>query len=204
MLQIQAAVVARPLPPPLPLRHGYRLLSYCCRLGPASLACKRFAAAACSPELLRQMDVGELPHLPAVRSLTAFLARHGQHLQRLTLSCQDDTGEGTAAAAAAAATCLSIAGAGGQLTDLDASGCICSSDWLAVMPLLRRLALQTWLAGSDLHVSQAIGALTALSVLELGGDLNIPASTCLPRSLERLTLQSDSSDAFPHQASGMF
>ncbi len=179
-----------------------RFAAAACRLGPASLACKRFAAAACSPELLRQMDVGELPNLPAVRSLAAFLARHGRHLQRLIVCCEDGTGEGEAIAAGAVTACLMTAGAGGQMAELTAIGCIRSSDWLAAMPSLRRLHLEARPLETDLHVSPEISSLTALSSLALEGDSIIPAGTRLPASLECVTLQWDCSDSFPEQASG--
>ncbi len=197
----------RPLPPaplriPLPLRHMHHiLLSHFCRLGPVSLACKRFAAAALSPELLREMDV-ELMSLPAVRSFAAFLARHGQQLQRLKLHCDDETEEGGAAAAAAVTACLSFAGAGRQLVELRVSGRICSTEWLVAMPLLRRLELQSWDEGSRLHVSSAIRSLSALSVLQLSGNLSFPAGKRLPPSLKWLSLESDGSAALPKQASG--
>lgn len=95
------------------------------------------------------------------------------------------------------------AGAGGQLTELSASGCIPSTDWLLTMPALRRLWLYSQPYGTQLHVSPAISALTALVELELCGTLCFPARTRLPASLERLTLHSDSSDALQHQASAM-
>ncbi len=168
-----------------------------------SLACKRLAAAACSPELLREMHVVDLQNVPAVRSFTGFLAQHGRHLQRLTVRCADSTGEGELAAVAAAAACLTIAGVGGQLMELSASGCIRSSDWLAAMRSLRRLCLDSQPYGEPLHISPVISALTALSALTLEGDIIMPAGTRLPAGIESVTLQFDSLDAFPHQASGL-
>ncbi len=145
--------------------------------------------------------MGVLPSLPALRSFTGFLARHGQQLQRLAIKCNDGTAEGEFAAAADAAICLSMAGAGGQLMELSASGHICSTEWLLTMPALRRLQLQSGLNNSPLHISPAISALKALSVLELSGKLSFPAATRLPPSLERVTLHDDPSESFPHQAS---
>ncbi len=195
-----AAAAATDLVTP-PSRQPPHQLSCCCRLGPVSLACKRFAAAARSPELLREADV-VLPTLLAVRSFAVFLARHSQHLRQLMLYCQDGTEEGEVAAAAAVAACLAIAGAGAQLMELNVIGCIRSSDWLAAMPALRRLQLEAHPHDSRLHMSPAIGALAALIELELEGRLMIPAGTRLPASLERLTLRWDYSDALPEQASG--
>ena len=174
----------------------------CCRLGPVSLACKAFAAAARSPELLREVDV-VLANLPALRSFAAFLARHGQQLQRLAINCEDGTAEGEVAAAAAVTACLMAVGAGGQLAELSARGCIRSTDWLAAMPSLRQLQLEAQPHSPHLLVSPAVSALTSLSVLRLSGDLRLQAITHLPPSLEWLAVELDGSAGLPDQASGM-
>ena len=150
--------------------------------------------------MLHDLDVGVLPNLAAVQSFTAFLARHGRHLQQLKICCLDGTAEGELVAAATIAACLAVAGATGKLLGLNASGRICSSDWLVTMPSLRRLQLASKPPDSQLHVSPAISGLTALTLLS--GRVTLSASTCLPASITCATLCWDLSAAFPHQASG--
>lgn len=151
------------------------------------------------------MDVGELPNLTAVRSFTYFLKKHGQLLERLTVNCaigEDEEEEDDVSAAAAVTACLSVAGAGGQLTELSARGTIHTTEWLPAMPSLRRLELDQ-LHRSPLRICPAISALTALSSLELHGPMGFRASTRLPASIESLYLRLDSADDLPEQASAM-
>lgn len=165
------------------------LLTACCppslphRLGPAALVCTRFAAAACSPELLRDLDLGTVNGLPAVRSLTAWLGRHSQQLRRLKLSCWSE--------ADAVASCLAAAGAAGQLVELDDGSHIASTEWLGAMSSLRRLTLNAIRGvGEELPISPAISALTALESLHLVGcGVSFQPGARLPACITRIKLE---------------
>lgn len=195
-----------------------------CRLGPVSLVCRRLAAAARNPELLRELDVGELLNLAAVRSFTAFLAApnkfleeadpkpaYGQQLQRLKLSCADGTAEGKARAAAAVTACLMQAGASGQLTELSAGGCIRGTEWLPAMRSLRRLELTAKSVGTTplritpLRILPAISGLTALGSLELSWyHISFEGGARLPPSITFLVIEDDyprNAHDLPEQAS---
>jgi hypothetical protein len=104
-----------------------------------ALLSKRLAAAACSPELLRDVDVGVLDSLALLRSLTAWLARHGLHVRRL--ECNFDPVLSDSDAAVAIASCLATAGAAGQLEQLNLYSSFGSMEWLAAVRSLRRLKL---------------------------------------------------------------
>ena len=104
--------VCQPLPPTTVAAAHRRPCRQC-----LALVSKRFAAAVCSPELLREADVGLAGGRRALRSLTAWLAHHGQHVQQLCIialgeELQDSDG------VTAIASCLATAGAAGQLERL--------------------------------------------------------------------------------------
>ncbi len=161
------------------------------------LVSKRFAAAACSPELLRDVFVEEITSLPALRSLTAWLARHGQHARQLT--CQDFECDHPAWPAAVAA-CLTAASAAGQLEELAFEADIRSTEWLAALPLLQYCSVRSN-AGAELLVSPAISGLTALRSLELFGcPIVLDPDTRLPTTITKLDLI-DSNESMPPQAS---
>ena len=149
--------------------------------------CKRFAAAASSPELLRDVDVRVSAALPPL----AWLTRHCQHVRQLHLDCnRADAGD--------VAACLSAVGAAGQLTDLTlTSPPTCAVEWLAAMPSLRQLGLcvEDW--SPYLLLSQAISGLTALDSLRLGGNVRWEEGLCLPASITRLYI--GETDEMPEQ-----
>lgn len=201
---LAAAAYGRLSPTAAAAAHPLRCrLPAACRLVPVSLVCKRFAAAARSPDLLRDLDVA-VTSLAALRSFTGFLEKHGQLLERLTLICLFGEGEeqDEVSAGAAVAACLAVAGAGGQLTELSARGSIHTTEWLPAMPSLRRLVLDQ-LHRSPLRICPAISTLTALRSLELQGPMSFQASTRLPASIESLYLRLDNADDLPEQASAM-
>ena len=162
-----------------------------------ALVSKRFAAAACSPELLREVDVGVVEGLQAMRSLTAWLARYSQHVRQLCIiavgeELKDSDG------VTAIASCVATAGAAGQLEQLELEGSFGSTEWLAAVRSLRHLGI----VDSDhglLPVSPAISGLTVLNSLDLRGELQL-ADTRLPGCITRLVV-GDLSDEMPQQVS---
>ena len=78
--------------------------------------CKRFAALACSPELLQHVDT-DVMGSSAAHSPTAWLTRHRQHVHSLSFGIDEDTFEEDKSALVA---CLAAAGTAGgpeALTD---------------------------------------------------------------------------------------
>lgn len=166
----------------------------------AALVFKRFAAAACSPELLRDVIVSlHEVTLSTLHSFTAWLGRHGEHMQRLTarLLCDDVEDPDWPAALA---SCLAAAGTAGQLEQLTVAGSISSTEWLAAMRSLRICSI-TNTGEQALRVSAAISGLTALQWLELGADsVHLLPQIRLPFSISRLELSSGG-EYMPPQAS---
>ena len=126
--------------------------------------------------------------VPDAQSLTAWLARHGQHLQRLQIACSSYNPANMAAVAA----CLETAGTAGQLVELSTGIGICSTEWLAAMPSLRRLKLSAPVWSYDwgfLQISPAINGLTALEHLDLEHSaFELEAGVRLPASITRVKL----------------
>lgn len=169
-----------PLPPtpPLPL-HRLRLV----------LVCRRFAAAVCSPQLLRDVDAGQLGKVRALRAFTGWLLRHSAHVQRLNFSCYFNPCLSAVEEASTAATvyaCLEAVGRGGQLTELGI-GRPPGTGWLAAMPSLRQLAIAAE-GYARLQLSAAISGLTALSRLHLDGETSCEAGMQLPASITQVHL----------------
>ncbi len=163
---------------------------------------KRFAAAACIPELLRQVSFEYGENLAPLQSLAAWLARHGQHVRTLALwdATADDLAANAvnASVASAVTTCLTAAFAPGRLEVLEADmKLLAHTDWLAPARSLRDLTL----TGRPLHVSPAIAGLTALQSLELRGRLQYAAGFQFPTSLTRLSLAQDDLHEMPPQVS---
>ena len=154
----------------------------------AALVCKRFAAAACSPELLREVQLLVCDDVPVLWSLAAWLARHGRHVRKLCLKDEEDLDEDCGSMVSAVATCLATVGAAGQLVELEVVMCRpVHTEWLAAARSLQRLSLH----GFPLHISPAIAGLTALQSLQLKGELQFAASARLPASVTRLVLSND-------------
>lgn len=125
-----------------------------------------------------------------VHELTAWLARHGRHVRRLTLTAapEDTWDEGEACDVEEALNqCLATPGLGEQLVHLEVDG-VSSTEWLAGLPLLRQLTI-TGALRTPLHIAPTISALTALGSLQLDGDrLRCEAGLRLPACLTRLCL----------------
>ena len=156
---------------------------------------KRFAAAACSPELLQEVDADELSSVAALRSFAFWLLRHRQHVRRLACTITDQE---QLEAATATASCLTAAGAAGQLERLELYSSFGSTEWLLAMRSLRQLRLVD-IAGAVLRISPAISSLTALRLLELDGDpVKWCAGAALPTSITWLEL-ADNAAAMPEQ-----
>lgn len=183
-----AAAAAHRLPPPL---------TAACRQR-AALVCKRFAAAACTPELLRDVDASKIESLTALRSLAAWLLRHGPHVRHF--SCRFPGEDEGIELATAVTSCLVAAGAPRQLHELAVVGNIRSTEWLPAMQSLERLRLLDTEA-EPLQVSPTVSMLTALCSLELEGrPILLDAAARLPPSITRLRL-CDSGGSMPLQAS---
>ena len=161
------------------------------RLGPAALVCKRFAAAACSPELLRDLDLGQVKGPAAVHSLAAWLERHSAHLRRLKLNCCSRNADEEEPAAAAIPARLAAAV---QLVELTYRGSLPdSTEWLAALCSLRRLELNRGWSdelSQSLQIAPAINGLTALETLRLWGNFSLASGARLPTGLTRLMLSS--------------
>lgn len=82
--------------------------------------CKRFAALACSPELLQAVEADVIDSSDA-HSLTAWLTRHRQHVRRLHIGIDPEAFKEDEPAAVA---CLAVAGTAGGLAALEVQGCI--------------------------------------------------------------------------------
>jgi hypothetical protein len=172
------------------LAHALGFLDFAERLKVA-LVCRRFAAAASSPELVRHVQVENEHSIPALNSLAAWLAWHGPHVRSLQLTFSSATfyraGGGNADGLAwATATCLALAGASGQLQQLTFEALrSVHTGWLCTMRSLRRLRLQ----GNTVHLSPAVAGLTALQSLELAGSVRLAVGARLPGSITRLLLE---------------
>ncbi len=156
----------------------------------AALVCKRFAAAACSPELLREVEpqLHLLNDVAVLRSLAAWLARHGRHVRKLSILFDADFREVRESKASAFATCLATAVATGQLVELKAGMyTTVHTEWLAAARSVQRLTLQ----GFPLHIAPAISRLLALQSLQLKGEPQFAAGAQLPASISRLVLTND-------------
>ena len=162
---------------------------------------KRFAALCCSPELLREVHAGA-DSLSALRLLTAWLAQHRLHVQRLYLTCPSGRARLRLPPAeastfeAALTACLMTVGTTGQLLELSVRG-MGSAEWLAAMPSLRHLELCPY--GTALHIPPAISTLTALNSLQLGADTSFEPGVRLPLSITFLQLQHYGCDLLPEQ-----
>lgn len=170
-----------------------------------ALVSRRFAAAACSPELLREVEVWSLDTLPLLRSFLAWLLRHGHHVRRLSMDCDpEEEGEEEdeeEIAAAAIAACMPAVGAAGQLQQLElhAPG---GTAWLAAMPSLRRLQLYSWQWDAPLTISPSISALTNLESLTAeGSNTEFADSVQLPPSITHLHLSISKTADLAQQAS---
>ena len=158
---------------------------------------KRFAAAACSPHLLRQVEVEV--SLAGMASFVPWLARHGQHVW-----CLEFTPDRSAPDSERAATVKALAkhlpalGAAGQLQELQLWDWSASTGWLAAMQSLRRLTFSTWRALQPLHILAAVGQLTRLEHLHLERAVAFDASVRLPPSITRLAI-GDQSATMPAQ-----
>lgn len=138
----------------------------------------------------------EIASLPALHSLTAWLGRHGRHVRRLAYS---DGGDDDHPWLAAVARCITTAGTVGQLEQLTVDAGIRSTEWLAVMPSLRRCRIHNF-ALTELRIPPAISALTALRSLALAGEpIELDPETRLPTSITELELFQCSGEDMPQQ-----
>lgn len=170
----------------------------------AALVCKHFAAASCSPELLRDVDAGEVKGVAAVQSLAAWLLRHGGHVRQVQLSATPrDRGNSAELSAVEAAldSCLEAAAAAGQLVRLAAGSMVTSTGWLGGLPSLRELDLVSYAWSSPLCLTAAISVLTALGSLRLDGHVMVEGGLRLPPSITQLSLSDRRSPRMPEQAS---
>ena len=157
------------------------------------------------PELLREVDVGTLMGPPALRSLMAWLLRHGAHVRQLQFYAAPAMEVERSSAAATFMGCLVAAGAAGSLEELKTGGDMPSTEWLAAMRSLRRLLIVgSYAGGRPLPISPGISGLTALESLKLDSavqPISFDAGARLPASITRLSL-SDPGHQMPDQASG--
>lgn len=134
-----------------------------------------------------------------MKSLVAWLLRHGQHTRSLRLETDVahdvfDDGMGVAVVA-----CLSVAGARGQLEELSLRITPdLHTDWLLAVRSITRLCL----SGYVLQLSaEPLAGLTALQSLELCGECVFDEDARLPTSITRLAVERDATDDMPPQAS---
>jgi len=177
-----------------------------CRFQHASLVCKRFNALCLAPQLLRTVDVSPAQAaavLPRLRALAAFLAAHGQHIQRLSVDVSMASliqrGEALAFLGAGLEAC---GGAGSSLRQLDVAcwGSLPTSDWLPGLTALRHLELNAERDGLFLPASIDRLSLLEEACLE-GRPLKWGAVQRLPPSLTSLALMDMHSTELPTQAS---
>ena len=163
----------------------------------AALTCKRFAALACSPHLLREVKI-KYAFPPELHSLLAWLVRHGRHVCNLALKDVLE-GEPESTIDGALAACLGAVGAAGQLEELSLDGYKLHTEWLPALRSLRHLRLD----GYPLHISAAIGGLPALGSLELrSNDVCFAAGARLPPTITRLHVEAGNDEEMPEQVSG--
>ena len=85
--------------------------------------------------------------LQKLRSLAAWLSRHGQHVRTLRLRGRAAAGDDKDSVAVALATCVAIAGAAGQLEQLQVSSLEpLHTEWLTALRSVRHLGLATAVA----------------------------------------------------------
>ena len=159
-----------PLPSPLPLPHASlpppNAARPACRLRSVAPVSRRFAALCCSPKLLREVGTASIRCLPALHALSAWLARHGQHMRRFTFVVGQAAEEQAGSLIAATASSL--------------------ADWLPALRSLRCLSL----SGSPLAIPPAISGLTALQSLQLTSyEICFAAAARLPTAITRLVVE---------------
>lgn len=133
-----------------------------------------------------------------LQSLAAWLARHSQHVRKLSFSIRvaDDDEMSVWGPAAA---CIDAVAATGQLEELNLDSMPVSTDSFALAALsslLRRLSL-----ARSVGLTPAISALTALESLILTGDTDCPADVRLPSSITRLIVERDGDGDVTERAS---
>ena len=182
--------------PPIADTHRPAFLRTCRQT--TALVSKRFAALACSPELLRQLNV-RVRGLDGLASFLAFVSRHGGHVQQLKFSAVRKPAEATSATAAAATACLAAAGAAGQLTALEVHGIVPATHWLASMRALGSLCLHPF-SGIGQPTTAALGMLTALQELQLfGSAASLEPGVQLPSSITWLHIARSEDEAMLQQ-----
>lgn len=131
-----------------------------------------------------------------LQSLAAWLARHSQHVRKLSFSIRvaDDDEMSVWGPAAA---CIDAVAATGQLEELNLDSMPVSTDSFALAALssLRRLSL-----ARSVRLTPAISALTALESLILTGDTDCPTDVRLPSSITRLIVERDGDGDVTEQA----
>jgi hypothetical protein len=153
-----------------------------------ALVCRRFAAAACAPQLLRNVELPRIRSLGTLLCLGTWLTRHGAHVRQLEFDGEAAHEEDAGSFSLAVAACLAAVGAAGQLAELSlAVRPTLHSEWLCAMRSLRRLSLAGWTA----HVSAAIAGLSSLQSLELHGMVELADEAALPTSVTRLLVEDD-------------
>lgn len=175
----------------------------------AALVSRRWHAAAHSPAVLLKHGVSLLSHRNGastqLQSLAAWLARHGQHVRRIRLSCSPKRQFAEPCAwelASCLSACAAVAAGSLQqlMVDFNATGVpLCVTSWCAPLRQLSSL----WLSGSvytDLRISSSLAGLTAVTDLSLKGSaVSIDAAAQLPPNVEQLKLCDYKSTALPRQ-----
>lgn len=175
------------------------LNSLCCRLR-VMFVNRRWHAEAHAPLLLRRC-MCSCSEPQKLRSLAAWLKRHGQHVRCLGLNFSPGATD-TAICGRELEALLAAITAAGQVQQLELhlrfTGGLRVASWGAQLRQLRSLHLT--IESSDLRVSSSLAGLTAVTQLTLEGrTVSMDAAVQLPPNAEQLKLSCSSNDELPHQ-----
>lgn len=168
----------------------------------AALVSRRWHAAVHSPQVLATVAC-QFAAVDQLESLTAWLQRHGQHVQTLALMCTPSA-DNVVPCMWQLAECMAALAAAGQPQILGVGGGggtdLCVTSWGTALRQLHSLDLEC--SGATLRICSSLSGLTALSSMSLWGQkVVVDAAAQLPPNVERMCFEDRQSDALPHQVS---